>query len=124
MLLADGSLVTSTAPDAHNPSVELCHETGAYCEAFKRGQAVVASACLHSDANGRLVVLSPCGVCLERLAVHGPDVLVAVPEVDAVFGVRWVRLREALPYYWAIAFAEPDDPWDVEAERRRSDGGG
>lgn len=43
MLLEDGSIVTSTAPPAANPSVEICHETGAYCEAHKRSKKIVAS---------------------------------------------------------------------------------
>lgn len=33
MRLADGSVLTSTAPHAVNPAVETCHETGVICEA-------------------------------------------------------------------------------------------
>src|SRR5699024_627855 len=31
MLLADGTILTGTAPDAFNPSVEVCHEIEPYC---------------------------------------------------------------------------------------------
>lgn len=30
-----GKIITSTAPDCLNDGVSLCHETGAFCEAFK-----------------------------------------------------------------------------------------
>ena len=78
MLLADGTILTGTAPDAVNPSVEVCHEVEPFCAAYRLNQPVVASICLHRQPGGRVVVLSPCGVCRERLAVHGPDVRVAV----------------------------------------------
>jgi cytidine deaminase len=44
--LDDGEILTSTAPDVPNSAVNLCHETGAICEAFKRGRRVVASVCV------------------------------------------------------------------------------
>lgn len=46
MRLEDDTIVTSTAPKAVNPSVEVCHETGALCEAYKLDRAVVASVCV------------------------------------------------------------------------------
>ncbi|HXH80688.1 cytidine deaminase [Nocardioides sp.] len=106
MLLADGAILTSTAPAAFNPSVEVCHEVGAYCEAYKRDVKVVASVCLHRQPDDRFLVLSPCGVCLERLAVHGPGVLVGVPAGDDSSMVSWVELRDAHPYYWRRVFAD------------------
>ena len=38
MLLDDGTIVTGRAPDAINPSVEVCHETEPYCAAFRLGR--------------------------------------------------------------------------------------
>lgn len=78
MLLDDGTVITGTAPDALNPSVGVCHEIEPYCAAYRLGRSIVASVCLHRFPDGRVVVLSPCGVCRERLAVHGPEVLAAV----------------------------------------------
>ncbi len=40
MLLGDGTILTGTAPDAINPSVEVCHEIEPYCAAFRLGQRV------------------------------------------------------------------------------------
>ncbi|RLZ03236.1 cytidine deaminase [Kocuria tytonicola] len=104
MLLADGTILTGTAPDAVNPAVEVCHEIEPYAGAFRLNQAVVASVCLHRDERGRLLVLSPCGVCRERLAVHGPDVLAGVAAPEDPTQVVWKALRDVLPDYWMTVF--------------------
>jgi cytidine deaminase len=109
MLLGDGTILTGTAPDAVNPSVEVCHEIEPYCGAFRLAQPVVASVCLHRQPGGRVVVLSPCGVCRERLAVHGPDVRVAVADRHDASVVVWKPLREVLPDYWMTAFPDEVD---------------
>lgn len=44
MLLADGTVLTGTAPDAVNPAVEVCHEIEPYAAAFRLDQEIVASA--------------------------------------------------------------------------------
>lgn len=80
MCLDDGSIVTSTAPDAINDAVALCHETGALCDAFKAGKAVVSSVCVVQPSADQILVLAPCGVCQERLFVYGPSVEVGVPD--------------------------------------------
>jgi cytidine deaminase len=110
MLVADGTILTGTAPDATNPSVEVCHEIEPYCAAFRLNQPVVASICLHRQPGGRVVVLSPCGVCRERLAVHGPGVLVAVADRLDPTVIVWKRLKDALPDYWMTAFPDEIDP--------------
>ena len=110
MLLADGTIVTGTAPEAINPAVQGCHELEPFCAAHRLGQPVTASVCLHRRTGGRVLVLSPCGVCRERLAVYGPDVLVAVPQTDDVSEVTWKPLREVLPGYWMTAFPDEVDP--------------
>jgi cytidine deaminase len=109
MLLDDGTILTGTAPDAINPSVEVCHEVEPYCAAFRLGRSILASVCLHREPSGRTVVLSPCGVCRERLAVHGPNVLVAVASVKDPTVVVWKPLKEVLPDYWMMAFPEEID---------------
>jgi cytidine deaminase len=112
MLLDDGTILTGTAPPAINPSVEVCHETEPYCAAFRLDRRIVASVCLHREPGGRTVVLSPCGVCRERLAVHGPNVLVAVADADDPTQVVWKTLKHVLPHYWMTAFpGQPDAGW-------------
>lgn len=111
VLLADGEVLTSTAPATFNDSVSLCHEVGSYCEAYKRDQAIVASVCFGRELDGRRIFLSPCGVCLERLAAYGSDVLVGVPEDGDAAQVRWLRLGEAHPFYWRKVFPEETPGW-------------
>jgi cytidine deaminase len=112
MLLDDGTIVTGTAPEAINSSVQVCHETEPYCAAFRLGRHVVASVCLHREPSGRTLVLSPCGVCRERLAGHGPNVLVAVADVHDSTQVSWKSLKDVLPNYWMTAFPdEIDSAW-------------
>ena len=111
MLLADGTILTGTSPDAANSSVEVCHEIEPYCGAFRLGQSVVASVCLHRTSDGRFLVLSPCGVCRERLAVHGPDVLVAVADETDPTVVQWETLKDVLPHYWLTVFPEETEAW-------------
>ena len=110
MLLADGLILTGTAPSAINPSVEVCHEIEPYCAAHRLNQPVVASICLHRKPGGETVVLSPCGVCRERLAVHGPSVLVAVPSQSDLTVIVWKELKVVLPDYWMSAFPDEIEP--------------
>jgi|SRR4051812_11090904 len=110
MILADGSILTGTAPSAVNPAVQVCHETEPFCGAHRLGQPVVASVCLHRKPDGRIIVLSPCGVCRERLAVHGPDVAVAVAHRRDPTVLVWKPLKALLPDYWMSAFPDEIDP--------------
>lgn len=109
MLLDDGTILTGTSPDALNSSVEVCHETEPYCGAFRLGKSILASVCLLRTPDGRTVVLSPCGVCRERLAVHGPNVLVAVADSQDATVVVWKPLKELLPDYCMTVFPDEID---------------
>lgn len=111
MVLGDGTIVTGTSPRVDNHSVALCHETEPFCAAYRMGQPVAASVCLHRDPGGRLVVLSPCGVCRERLSVYGPEVLAAVASIADPREVVWKQLRDVLPDAWMTAFPEQLPPW-------------
>lgn len=112
MLLADGTILTGTAPEVLNPSVETCHELEPFAAAYRLGQPILASICLHRRGDGSFVVLSPCGVCRERLAIHGPDVHVAVTTPNDPTVVNWEPLSAVLPRYWMTAFPdELPDGW-------------
>lgn len=111
MLLDDGTIITGTSPDFLNACTALCHEAEPYCAAFRLDRKILASVCLHRFEDGRHVVLSPCGICRERLAGHGPDVLVAVPGNPDPTAVGWVTLREALPHYWLAVLPEEVPDW-------------
>ena len=81
MYTADGAVLTSVFFEPEWGSGMLCAETGAICEAEKLGKRVAASVCV-SRLSGEdpMLILTPCGICQERLFHWGPDVEVAVPD--------------------------------------------
>jgi cytidine deaminase len=96
-----GRVITSVSFDAPNDAVSLCHEAGAFCEANRLGELVVASVCVsRSKPEGVFLILPPCGICQERLALWGPEVQVAV-SVPGRPGLWQAKLlREVNPHYW------------------------
>ena len=65
-----GRIITSIAPDVKNDGLSLCMEVGAYLQAHKLNEAVTHSLCIsREDEHADFKVLSPCGICQERL-VH------------------------------------------------------
>jgi len=112
MRLSNGAIVTSVAPPALNSAVQLCHETGAFCEAYKRGENVVASICVsRPEKHHEFWVLAPCGVCQERLMIFGPDVAVGVPAPENPTQWSSVRLRDVQPHWWGQVFPEEGYAW-------------
>lgn len=106
MYTADGKILTSVYVDAPNSGVELCSETGCICEAHKFGVAITASIYISRLSEKEpFIILTPCGLCQERLAFWGGDVQVAVPNPEDA--TKWVSksLREVQPFYWRKAFA-------------------
>ena len=102
---ADGDILTSIAFEPEWGGGGLCAETGAICEAAKYNKRITASVCVSRlSASSPIVILTPCGICQERLFHWGSDIEVAVPVDQAP--TRWIAktLREVQPYYWVNAF--------------------
>lgn len=79
----------------------LCAETEPMLNAHRHGKRITASVCLYRDPlDGRYLVLSPCGLCQERLLYWGKDVEVAVP--DPHDPACWISrtLHDLVPHYW------------------------
>ncbi len=104
LYLEDGQIIISTAPAGVNDSVSLCHETGAICEAYKLGKNVAATVCVSRDESGKFYILTPCGVCQERLWAWGGNVDCAVPHPDDPSAWRSVKLSALSPHYWRLPF--------------------
>jgi cytidine deaminase len=105
--LEDGTILTSIAPEVINDSTNLCMETGSILEAHKLDKKVTHSICVVRDNEvSEFKILSPCGVCQERLFYWGPNVKVAVslPNEDIIFKT----LSEVQPYHWSSAYEEED----------------
>ncbi|MCL2827456.1 MAG: cytidine deaminase [Oscillospiraceae bacterium] len=98
----DDKYFTSIWLDNINESVSLCIETGAMLEAFKHGTRVTHSLCVSRiDENSPNEILSPCGVCQERLRFWGGAVMVGVTTPDNC--LQFMPLDELQPYHWTTA---------------------
>ena len=112
----DGSIRVGIAFDNINSGAGLCAEVGPIVQAFTDGRTVLDSICVtRSTDRQQDLVLAPCGLCQERLAVWGPDVEVGVLDAENPQGWSGRRLGELNPFYWASAFFE-DQHWPTAAE--------
>lgn len=97
----NGGILTSVCFDTHNEVANLCHETGAYCEANRLNLRVTASVCVsRATPNDPFIILTPCGICQERLALWGGSVEVAVPDPSNHSNWLMRTLDQLQPYYW------------------------
>ena len=102
-----GSYFTSVALESANASVLLCIEAGAMCEAQKYNEKVTHCLCVvREDENSPFKVLSPCGVCQERLRYWGENVLVGVTTDDD--SLCFVPLKELQPHHWSHAYPKEE----------------
>lgn len=98
---------TSVAIETANSSATLCIEVGAMCEAHKFNEKVTHCLCVvRDDEYSEFKVLSPCGICQERLRYWGDDVQVGVTTNNRK--LHFVELKELQPYHWTSAY-NPDE---------------
>lgn len=96
---ADNQYFTSVSIDTANASAVLCIEVGAMCEAHKYNAKVTHCICVvRDDEKSPFKVLTPCGICQERLCYWGTDVMVGVTTEDQ--SLKFVTLGELQPYHW------------------------
>ncbi|ELB2836653.1 cytidine deaminase [Vibrio alginolyticus] len=96
-----GKILTSIAPDTKNDALSLCMEVGAYLEAHKLNERVTHSLCLCRESeNDEFLILSPCGVCQERLVHWGGDVKAAITTSGNALVFK--TIRELMPYHWSL----------------------
>lgn len=100
----DERYLTSVSIDTANASAVLCIEVGAMCEAHKYNVKVTHCLCVvRDDENSPFKILSPCGICQERLRFWGTDVKVGVTTADN--SLRFVTLNELNPFHWTNAYS-------------------
>ena len=105
MYTAEGNILTSVYVETPVSGGELCMETGSICEAHKLNTPITASICVSRESEEEpFIIMSPCGICQERLAFWGGDVHLAVPEPGDPTKWQSKLLREVQPYYWGNAF--------------------
>ena len=112
----DGSIIVGIGRDNFNSGAGLCAEVGPIAQAYTEGRRVIDSICVNrSRDRDHDLVLAPCGLCQERLALWGPDVEVGVADGEEPRGWSSRRLKELNPYYWATTFFN-DGHWPTTAE--------
>lgn len=107
-----GNYYTSVSIETANASAILCIETGAMLEAHKYNEKVTHCLCLvRNDEKSPFKVLSPCGICQERLRFWGENVKVAVTTEDGT--LKFVRLNKLQPYHWTNAYSKDElEHWE------------
>ncbi|WP_148359017.1 cytidine deaminase [Peribacillus simplex] len=109
MYTNNGEILTSVSPEVINASTELCIETGAILEAHKFNTKITHSICVvRDDENQEFKVLTPCGVCQERLFYWGRDVKVAVTNSNDEKQLLFKTLEEVQPYHWSHAYKDEE----------------
>ena len=103
MYTQEGEFLISVYLDSHNSAAELCMETGAMCEAQKYDYTITHSLCVsRENENGELKILTPCGICQERLRYWGGvKVAVSNPQNTIIFK----SLDEISTHYWSEALS-------------------
>ena len=116
----DDSYFTSIWLDNINESVSICIETGAMCEAYKHDSRVTHSLCVSRvDEHSKYEILTPCGVCQERLRFWGDKVMVGVTTPNNV--LKFVTLSELQPYHWSTCEpAENLENYDYYQRQKQS----
>ncbi len=95
-----GKVLTSVAPDTKNDALSLCMEVGAMLEAHKLDAKITHSLCLYREhEHAEFIILSPCGICQERLVHWGGDVRVAITNKDNKLTFK--TIRELQPHHWS-----------------------
>lgn len=109
---SNGNYYTSVSIETANASAVLCIETGAMLEAHKFNEKVTHCMCLvRKDEKSPYQILSPCGICQERLRYWVEDVQVAVTTEEEK--IKFVQLKELQPYHWTKAYpAEELEHWN------------
>ncbi len=94
---------TSVAIETANQGASLCIEVGAMAEAHKNKEKVTHAICVVRDCEkSEYKILTPCGICQERLAYWGDDVMVGVTTEDR--SIKFVPLNVLQPYHWSKAY--------------------
>jgi cytidine deaminase len=66
---------------------------------------ILATVCVSRDEKG-FHILTPCGVCQERLWTWGGEIDCAVPNRDDSTKWQSIKLKDLSPHYWRLPFME------------------
>ncbi len=103
-----GEVLTGIVFDPEWGGGGLCAEAEPLLAAHRLGKRISAVATVgRLEANDPIVILSPCGICQERLYHWGLDVEIAVP--DKQDGSLWMMrtLGQIQPHHWVGVYSRP-----------------
>lgn len=104
VILEDGEILTSISPEFENASSNVCMELGSYLQAAALDKKITHTLCLARESeHEKLVVLTPCGICQERLSFWGNTVECGV-ELLQNHAVHYVPLSDLQPYHWSRVY--------------------
>lgn len=103
----DGRFLISVYLESFNASAGLCMETGAMCEAQKYNLKVTHTLCIsRENEKAPFRILTPCGICQERLRYWGSHVKAAVTNQENQ--IVFLTLDELGRHYWGNAFPKEE----------------
>ncbi|MGI1677399.1 MAG: cytidine deaminase [Cellvibrionaceae bacterium] len=98
--IENGTILTSVSPEVENDALSLCMEVGALLEANKLNKAVTHSLCIYRESEtSEYNILTPCGICQERLITWGHDVQVAITNSENI--LHFLSLSQLMPHHWS-----------------------
>ncbi len=99
-LTKSGKVLTSVFVGSYLDSASLCAETGCIAESLKLKDPITHSLCIRfNSANGDWRILPACGLCRERLAQFGNQVMIGLPNPDKSDAI-FKPLKEIDLYSW------------------------
>ena len=114
----DNRYLSSVAIETANSSAILCIEVGVITEAHKYNVGVTHCLCvIRENEHSPFRILSPCGICQERLRFWGTEVKVGVTTPGNE--LKFIALKELQPYHWTNAY--PDEILEHFGRDRQSD---
>ncbi|MGR8827508.1 cytidine deaminase [Leuconostoc citreum] len=104
VILEDGEILTSISPEFENAASSVCMELGSYLQAATLDKKITHNLCLARESeHEKLFVLTPCGICQERLIFWGNTVECGV-ELLKNHAVHYVPLSALQPYHWSKVY--------------------
>ena len=103
--LASGEILTYCAPETESNVVSIYMEVGVILAAHRTKEKVTHCICVsRKNKQSEFKIMSPSGICQERLAFWGSDVKVAISNPKNRLNFK--TIKELMPYKWFEAVGE------------------
>jgi cytidine deaminase len=103
--LVSGEILTHCAPEAQNNVVSIYMEVGAILAAHQKKERVThCISVARNNSQADYKIMSPSGICQERLAFWGGNVKVAISNPEN--RLKFQTIKELMPFKWFEAVGE------------------